>query len=225
MFLRTRSSVSAYSPFRRRGRINIRSLSKEYDDLSGQTSGQSALSFMQSDISGKVEKTPLLKESETIREDKDEVLLDEEIERAIFATTDYPDREKEIADHITLLQMARIFCKHALPAICTDVLGQLTIFSSTIFAANMNDPVMLAIVGLSNAYLSIMILAPILGLNTAQDTLTSQAFGRGDLHLCGIYLSRGRLILITFFLTLGVGPALFSQKIFLAIGQDPEVSR
>ena len=89
----------------------------------------------------------------------------------------------------------------------------------------MNDPPMLAIVGLSNAYLSIMILAPILGLNTAQDTLTSQAFGRGDLHLCGIYLSRGRLILITFFMTLGIGPALFSQKIFLAIGQDPEVSR
>jgi len=126
---------------------------------------------------------------------------------------------------VTTSQMSRVFCKIAVPAVLTNLLGYITVLSNTIFAARMNDPVMLAVIGLANVCHTIMILSLLIGLNAAQETLTSQAYGRGDLKLCGVYLNRGRVILATFFIPLAMGPAFFAENIFLAIGQDPEVSR
>ena len=126
---------------------------------------------------------------------------------------------------VTTGQMSRVFCKIAVPAVCTNLLGYITVLSNTIFAARMNDPVKLAVIGLANVCHTIMILSLLIGLNAAQETLTSQAYGRGDLRLCGVYLNRGRVILVAFFIPLALGPAFFAEQIFLAIGQDPEVSR
>ena len=42
---------------------------------------------------------------------------------------------------------------------------------------------------------------------------------------CGLYLNRGALILITFFIPLAIVPAIFAEPIFLACGQDPDVAR
>ena len=39
--------------------------------------------------------------------------------------------------------------------------------ANTIFAAKMNDPVKLAVIGLSNVYHNIMILSLLIGLNSA----------------------------------------------------------
>ena len=55
------------------------------------------------------------------------------------------------------------------------------------------------------------------GINAAQETLTSQAFGAGELKLCGIYLNRGQLILAFFFLLFAAVPVFFGEKIFFAI--------
>ena len=63
------------------------------------------------------------------------------------------------------------------------------------------------------------------GLNAAQETLTSQAYGSGNLRLCGLYLNRGRFILTTFFIIFAILPSMFAEQIFLALKQDPEVSR
>ena len=65
----------------------------------------------------------------------------------------------------------------------------------------------------------------LIGMNMAQDMLTSQAFGAGNLRLCGLYLNRGILILLAVFIPLALIPAIFAEKMFLACGQDPEVSR
>ena len=49
------------------------------------------------------------------------------------------------------------------------------------------------------------------GLNCAQETLTSQAFGANNLRLCGIYLNRGTVILTLFFIILALMPSLFAE--------------
>ena len=103
-------------------------------------------------------------------------------------------------------------------------MGFLTVLVSAIYAGHMNDPVKLAAVGLANVSCNIMIDSIMVGLNSAQETLTSQAFGAGNLRLCGVYLNRGHFILLAFFIPLAVLPSLYMDDILLAIGQDPEVA-
>ena len=108
-------------------------------------------------------------------------------------------------------KMLRQFAKLAIPAISTNLLNFISIIVNTVIAGHMNDPVMLAVVGLANVCQAIMVLSLLMGLNAAQETLTSQAFGHGDFKLCGIYLNRGRLILVAFFIPLAIGPAFFAE--------------
>ena len=63
-----------------------------------------------------------------------------------------------------------------------------------------------------------MVLSMMVGLNAAQETLTSQAFGAGNLQLCGIYLNRGRFILIAFYVPLAVIVMTFAEEILNALG-------
>ena len=63
-----------------------------------------------------------------------------------------------------------------------------------------------------------------MGLNAGQDTLTSQAFGNGNLKLCGVYLNRGAFILTLVFIPLALIPSLRAEQILIQLGQDKEVS-
>ena len=89
----------------------------------------------------------------------------------------------------------------------------------------MNDPVKLAAVGLCNTCCNIMVMSLLVGLNAPQETLTSQAFGAGNLQITGIYLNRGRVILTLLFIFFAIWPVLFGEDILLAIGIDAEVSQ
>lgn len=114
--------------------------------------------------------------------------------------------------------MTSLFCKLAVPAVFTNVLSFLTLLVNAVFAGQMEDPAKLAAVGLSGVVVAMMMLSLLIGLNSAQETLTSQAFGAQNTHLCGVYLNRGRLILIAFFLPLALIPSFFAEEILLAIG-------
>ena len=129
------------------------------------------------------------------------------------------------SDPPTTRQIYGLFFKLAIPAILTNVLGILTLLVSAIYAGRMNDLSKLAAVGLANVFCMIMIEPIIGGLNSAQETLTSQAFGAGNIRLCGVYLNRGSFILLAFFIPLAVFPAFYMNDVLLAIGQDPEVAR
>ena len=122
------------------------------------------------------------------------------------------------SEPMTAGQMTSLIFKLAVPAIFTNVMGFLAMLVNTVFAGRMDDPAKLAAVGLTNVVVGTMILSLMNGLNSAQETLTSQAFGAGNRHLCGIYLNRGRCILITFFVPLALLPALFARQILIAIG-------
>ena len=93
------------------------------------------------------------------------------------------------------------FLKIVIPATVTNlIIFGGTILINTMFAARLNDPEKLAAVGLSNVCCNVMVLCLLFGLNSAQETLTSQAYGADDKRLCGLYLNRGRFILLAFFI-------------------------
>ena len=77
---------------------------------------------------------------------------------------------------------------------------------------------MLAAVGVGNVCCFIFVISIMTGLNSAQETLTSQAFGSQNLQLCGAYLNRGRLILTAFFVLLALLPGIFAERILLLLG-------
>ena len=63
----------------------------------------------------------------------------------------------------------------------------------------------------------------IMGMNGAMETLVAQAYGAGQLKLCGIYLNRAFVINTVIQVPLMV-LALFSKQILLAIGQSEAVA-
>ena len=60
-------------------------------------------------------------------------------------------------------------------------------------------------------------------MNGALETLVSQAFGFGNISLCGVYLNRARLISTLAFIPIMI-ILLYSEPILLKLGQDPESS-
>lgn len=82
---------------------------------------------------------------------------------------------------------------------------------------------MMAGFGLAVGCMGILGYSVLQAVNCAQETLTSQAYGSGDLKLCGTYLNRGRMVLLavsTPFCLL----FYFSEQIFLLLKQDPVVA-
>jgi len=63
------------------------------------------------------------------------------------------------------------------------------------------------------------------GLGGAQSTLTSQAFGSGQLELCGVYLNRGRIIQIVFSMPAYLILSIFGEQIMILIGQEKDVAQ
>lgn len=62
------------------------------------------------------------------------------------------------------------------------------------------------------------------GLNCAQETLVSQAYGQNQIKLTGVYLNRGFFIMSAFYLPLAFFLS-FSEQLLIAMGQDVKVAR
>ena len=122
------------------------------------------------------------------------------------------------SDPPTTMKMLKCFLKISVPAVLTNMIAFATVVTNGVFAGHMDRPVYLASMGLASVCCNIMVLSVLIGLNGAQETLTSQAFGAGNLQLCGIYLNRGRFILFAFVLPIALIPMVFGEQILLAIG-------
>ena len=103
-----------------------------------------------------------------------------------------------------------VFLKIALPSILNNFIGYGVIITN-VFAGRMNDPVKLGVVGLTGTVVFVMVVTLMIGLNSAQETLTSQAYGARNLHLCGVYLNRGIFLLIAFCIPFAMVPCLFGE--------------
>ncbi len=92
---------------------------------------------------------------------------------------------------------------------------------------HLQDTAILAGVGMGNMLMNICCFAITNGLNSALETLVSQAFGAGKYKECGTYLNRGRVVVTSFLVPIGM--ILFvSDKILRRLGQDliiSEISR
>ena len=92
------------------------------------------------------------------------------------------------------------------------------------FIGKLGNAAMTAGVGLAISFTIALVQWVLVGANCAQETLTSQAFGAGEIRRCGILLNRGRVILTVIFIPICV-LFLESERILLFIGLDDEVSK
>ena len=92
------------------------------------------------------------------------------------------------------------------------------------FAGHLDDATNLVVVGITGSVMGITTMSVSVGINSAQETLTTQAFGAGQHKLCGIYLNRGQIILTFFFVLFASIPMCFGEKIFLFISKDDDIS-
>ncbi len=65
-----------------------------------------------------------------------------------------------------------------------------------IFIGHLNNKNMMAGVGMGNMVQNVLGLSIVMGFGGALDTLVSQAYGSGNLQLCGKYLNRGRFVIL-----------------------------
>jgi Na+-driven multidrug efflux pump len=124
---------------------------------------------------------------------------------------------------ISSWEISRQFTKLAIPTVLSCIFMQLVSVINIVFVGQLNDAAKLAGCGLGNTLASICGFSIMVGLNGAIDTLASHAFGDNDLRLCGVYLNRGRMILLAFSIPLAVLMSL-TRQILTGIGQDPLVS-
>lgn len=86
------------------------------------------------------------------------------------------------------------------------------------------DESLVAGVGMGESIINLMGMNMLLGLSQALDTLISHAAGAGNLELCGVYLNRGRFIVISMFVPF-VMFAFKTESILNYFDQDPVVSK
>ena len=70
----------------------------------------------------------------------------------------------------------------------------LVLVINVVFAGRLGDPAKTAGVGLGTTMNHIFGCCILFGLNRAMDTLISQAYGAGNIALCGVYLNKARVI-------------------------------
>jgi multidrug resistance protein, MATE family len=106
---------------------------------------------------------------------------------------------------------------------CMVVL-QLQQIINLIFVGHMNDATLLAGVGMGNLIVSVFGISLFIGLNGALETLVSQAYGNRNLKLCGIYLNRGRFMLLLLNIPI-VYILCNAEAILLLLNQDKKVAQ
>ena len=87
------------------------------------------------------------------------------------------------------------FFRMSIPTVVVCLFGIVTDSISIIFAGRLGDTAELTAVGLFISVFDFLYFPFVFGLNSAQETITSQAFGAGALDICGTYLHLGNFIL------------------------------
>ena len=94
---------------------------------------------------------------------------------------------------------------------------------NVIFIGNLSDPAKLAGIGLGNMVLNLVPYALLIGVNTALETLVSQAYGRQDLLECGLYLHRAVLTICCIFVPVAIS-MFYASDVLISLGMDEQAS-
>lgn len=111
----------------------------------------------------------------------------------------------------------------AIPIIIGQIFSMFVEMLNLVFAGHLGDPIYVAAAGLGNMYANVTCLLIIYGLNSAIATLCSQAYGYGNLHKCGVYLNKGRIAIVIFFIPI-FGIMFLCETFLLAIKMDPQAA-
>jgi len=90
---------------------------------------------------------------------------------------------------------------------------------NVIFIGNLSDPAKLAGIGLGNMVLNLVPYALLIGVNTALETLVSQAYGRQDLRECGLYLHRAVFTICCIFVPVAIS-MFYASDVLISLGMD-----
>jgi len=94
---------------------------------------------------------------------------------------------------------------------------------NTFFVGKMDEPALLAGVGMGNMLINVLAFAVMQGLNGAIETFVSKEYGRKNYRACGLYLNRGKMVCTVIMIPIIVIFAC-SDKILVGIGQDAAIS-
>ena len=95
-----------------------------------------------------------------------------------------------------------------------------------VFAGHIQGPktsLYVAAAGLGNMYANITCLLVIYGLDSALATLCSQAYGSGQMRKVGIYLNKGRIAILIFFIPITMTTFL-CERFLLLLGIEKETA-
>ena len=91
------------------------------------------------------------------------------------------------------------------------------------FIGRIGDPVMLSAIGLGNMVMNILPYALMIGVNTALETLVSQAYGRENMRDCGLYLHRAWFLIGCLFIPIAIS-FLWVDSFLIAVGIEENAS-
>ncbi len=112
----------------------------------------------------------------------------------------------------------------AIPIIIGQIFSLFVEMLNLVFAGRLGEPIFVAAAGLGNMYANVTCLLIIYGLNSAIATLCAQAYGSGNMHKVGVYLNKGRIAILIFFLPI-FGVMFLCEPFMLLIKMDPAVSK
>lgn len=87
----------------------------------------------------------------------------------------------------------------------------------------MDYPAKLAGIGIGNSVLNMVPYTLLVGVNTALETLVSQAYGRGNLHECGLQLHRAMFLILCLFIPIAAS-FFWADNFLINFGIDVETS-
>ena len=89
-----------------------------------------------------------------------------------------------------------------------------------IFSGNMGDERIQAALGIGNSITFIFLGTACNGSTRGMDTYQTAAYGAGDMHLCGVYLNKGRFFLTLVYIPLALLILIFSEPLTLLFTRD-----
>jgi len=111
----------------------------------------------------------------------------------------------------------------AIPIIVGQIFSLFVEMLNLVFAGHLGDPIFVAAAGLGNMYANITCLLIIYGLNSAIATLCAQAYGSNNIHKVGVYLNKGRIAILIFFVPI-FGVMFLCESFLVAIRIDAQAA-
>ena len=126
-------------------------------------------------------------------------------------------------DHITLRNAMWEVWKRFVPSTLSFFVEYGVILSNIIFISMLDNPVLLSGWGLGNTTVNVIVFSVDVGICGGIDTLVSQAYGRKDYYMCGVYLNTARIVIATMAIV-QFAILIYWNEIFVYLGLPPESS-